>query len=156
MYQLSAGKPRQIMLEFSMNLCYNTPTMICGISLSVEFLLPKQTGRVRLPYPAPKDNTAQMGGVVLSCRKGSRTDVDATVRGTVARDGSTGRNNNFAKQNANRLPYPAPKNNTAHLGGVILSYRQQNQKYWVAAVKGKNGKHNASCKMQLFDHRQRW
>jgi len=30
------------------------------------------------------------------------------------------------------------------------------QKYWVAAAKGKNGKHNASYKMQLSEHRQRW
>ena len=45
----------EINLEFLMALCYNNEK--CRVSLSVEFLLPKQTGRVRLPYPAPNKNT---------------------------------------------------------------------------------------------------
>jgi len=36
---------------------------------------------------------------------------------------------------------------------ILLS---ASQKYWVAAAKGKNGNHNASYKMQLYDYRQRW
>ena len=59
---------RQKVVENSTGVCYNAFTR-CGYSSSVECELPKLERWVRFPLPAPKDHTAQQGGVILYIKK---------------------------------------------------------------------------------------
>ena len=78
------------------------------ISLMVKQSLPKPRSRVRFPYPAPKVIPCPLGRGIIFCGIGSNPS-DATVRWTVAGEGWTEPNNNFAQAKCKRFPYGSPQ-----------------------------------------------